>query len=128
MKFATLAKILRYAQDDIDLNLMTLYMQGGSFFLLLFDCFERAGSCTRAAVHTLVSIDYVLVVAFGDDAEGASISAGTALCASIRDEICHDSSLLSLMISSFYHSFSKMQLVKDRKLQKFCRYRKIFPW
>ena len=60
------------------------------FFLLLLNRFERAGCSAGAAFDALIGINYVLVVALGDDAERAAISTASALCASIGDKICHD--------------------------------------
>lgn len=73
------------------------------FFLPLFNCL--GGTCCSAgtALNTSISIDDVLSINFGDDAQGAGVSAGAALNASVRNEICH---------------FCNLQ----NKLQKFCTF------
>ena len=86
-----------------------------SVFLLLLDSFQRAGSGAGAALHTLVGVDDILVVALGDDAEGAGIGAGAALCAGVSDEICHgipspdrvlkDGDIINVDVSTIYNGY-----------------------
>ena len=60
---------------------------GQSAFL---DCFNRAVVGTSAAADTDISIDDVLLVAFGNSLNGAVVGAGAALHASIGDFVSHD--------------------------------------
>ena len=54
------------------------------------DSFSGAVVGTSAAADTNISVDDVLVFALGDSLNGAVVSAGTALDASIGDIVSHD--------------------------------------
>jgi hypothetical protein len=58
--------------------------------LAFFDCTQRASASAGTAGNAFVSIDDVTVFTFGNDAQGASISASAALHAAVIDNICHD--------------------------------------
>ena len=57
--------------------------------LLLSGCTYGASVCAAAAAYASVSVDNVLVIALGDAAGGASISASAARDAIIRNLVCH---------------------------------------
>ena len=63
---------------------------------LQLDCSDRASVGTGAALDALLSVDDVLLVALGDDAQGAGIGAGAALQASIGNGVSHGFSSLCL--------------------------------
>ena len=58
--------------------------------LAFLDSFDGALISTSAAGNADVSVDDVLVFAFGNSLNGALLSAGTALDASVGDIVSHD--------------------------------------
>ena len=58
--------------------------------LAFLDCFGGAVIAASAAAYAGVSIDDVLVFAFGNSLDGALVSAGTAADASIGNLVSHD--------------------------------------
>ena len=63
---------------------------------------NRAGAGAGAALDALLSVDHVLVIAFGDDAQGAGVGAGAALDAVVGNGISHGcSSLFRWVIAAF---------------------------
>ena len=58
--------------------------------LAFLDSFNGALVSTCTAGNADISVDDVLLFAFGNSLNGALVSAGTALDASIGDIVCHD--------------------------------------
>ena len=63
----------------------------------LRDSAYRTLSFTSAAIDASVCIDLVLGIALSDCVNGTLCSAGTAADASITNNTCHDSGLLSYL-------------------------------
>ena len=49
----------------------------------------RTSVCARTAADALVSVDYVLAIALGDAAGGASVCASATADAFVRNFVCH---------------------------------------
>ena len=77
------------------------------------DGLNGAVVAASATANTGVSIDDVLVFAFGDSLDGAVVGAGAALDASISNLVCHDSSLhmflYHLAVIAYIHSSTDFQ-------------------
>ena len=58
--------------------------------LAFLDCFGGAVVAASAAAYAGVSVDDVLVFAFGDSLDGAVVSTCAALNTSISDNVSHD--------------------------------------
>ena len=52
--------------------------------------FNRTYASASAAIQASAGVDHVLTVALGDSANGATLHAGTAADASVRNNICHE--------------------------------------
>ena len=65
--------------------------------LLLFDSLGGACCSARTAFYTCIGVDYILAVAFSDDAYGAGVCTGTAAYTSVSDKICHLSYLQKVL-------------------------------
>jgi hypothetical protein len=75
-----------------------------------------ASISTASAANALISVDYVLAIAFGDAAGRASISASTARNALVSNLVCHWGYLhLICILYLFYHITKKNQEVFIKK-------------
>jgi hypothetical protein len=96
--------------------------------LAFLDGFDRAVVRAGTAANANVSIDYILVFAFGDGLNGAVVRARATLYACIVNHICHNVvPPLFLCIASkdariFYHVFCKMQMVILKNRKNICRF------
>ena len=68
--------------------------------LLLFDSLGGACCSARTAFYTCISVDYILAVAFSNDANGAGVCTGAAAYTSVSNEICH-LSYLQIVLQMF---------------------------
>ena len=57
--------------------------------LFALGCANGAYACACAAVQTLVSVDYILAVTFGDAVGGTCVSACATADTIIRNLVCH---------------------------------------